>query len=231
MDKRILLVEDEEHLLEAIKMNLEMEGYEVETADTGSKAIRKADEQRFNLIILDVMLPEADGFEVCQSIRIKDTDTPILFLTAKDTSQDRVQGLKLGADDYLAKPFNLEELLLRVKVLIKHSMKGTSDEIESKSFRFGENEINFATYRAVNFERKDIELSKKEIALLKLLVERKDSVVSRQQILQYVWGYDVYPSTRTIDNFILAFRKYFERDVRNPIYFHSIRGVGYKFTS
>lgn len=231
MDKRILLVEDEEHLLEAIKMNLEMEGYEVETADTGSKAIRKADEQRFNLIILDVMLPEADGFEVCQSIRIKDADTPILFLTAKDTSQDRVQGLKLGADDYLAKPFNLEELLLRVKVLIKHSMKGTSDEIESKSFRFGENEINFATYRAVNFERKDIELSKKEIALLKLLVERKDSVVSRQQILQYVWGYDVYPSTRTIDNFILAFRKYFERDVRNPIYFHSIRGVGYKFTS
>jgi len=231
MDKRILLVEDEEHLLEAIKMNLEMEGYEVETADTGNKAIRKADEQRFNLIILDVMLPEADGFEVCQSIRIKDADTPILFLTAKDTSQDRVQGLKLGADDYLAKPFNLEELLLRVKVLIKHSMKGTSDEIESKSFRFGENEINFATYRAVNFERKDIELSKKEIALLKLLVERKDSVVSRQQILQYVWGYDVYPSTRTIDNFILAFRKYFERDVRNPIYFHSIRGVGYKFTN
>ena len=231
LDKRILLVEDEEHLLEAIKMNLELEGYEVETADTGTKAIIKANEQRFNLIILDVMLPEADGFEVCQTIRVKDMDTPILFLTAKDTSQDRVQGLKLGADDYLAKPFNLEELLLRVRVLIKHSMKGTAQELESKNFQFGENELNYATYTAVNFEGKNIELSKKELALLKLLIERKDSVVSRQQILQYVWGYDVYPSTRTIDNFILAFRKYFEKDVRNPLYFHSIRGVGYKFTS
>lgn len=230
METRILLVEDEEHLLEAIKLNLELEGYEVQTADNGSKAIRLAQEQRFNLIILDVMLPEVDGFEVCQTIRVTDTDTPILFLTAKDTSQDRVNGLKLGADDYLAKPFNLEELLLRAKILIKHSIKGTNDELESKALKFGDNEINYATFTAINFEGKTIELSRKEVSLLKLLIDRKDSVVSRQQILQFVWGYDVYPSTRTIDNFILAFRKYFEKDPRNPLYFHSIRGVGYKFT-
>jgi len=231
MVTRILLVEDEENLQEAIKLNLELEGFEVEVADDGAEALKKAAEQRFNLFILDVMLPELNGFEVCEKIRLTDTDTPILFLTAKDTSQDRVNGLKLGADDYLAKPFNLEELLLRVKVLVKHSMKGTKDEKDLKTFKFGENEVNFVTYKAKGAGGAEYELTKKEVTLLKLLIDRKDSVVSRQHILQYVWGYDVYPSTRTIDNFILSFRKYFEKDARNPEFFHSIRGVGYKFTS
>lgn len=231
MITRILLVEDEENLQEAIKLNLELEGFEVEVADDGAIALKKAAEQRFNLFILDVMLPELNGFEVCEKIRLTDTDTPILFLTAKDTSQDRVNGLKLGADDYLAKPFNLEELLLRVKVLVKHSMKGTKEEKDLRIFKFGENEVNFVTYKAKGSGGSEYELTKKEITLLKLLIDRKDSVVSRQQILQYVWGYDVYPSTRTIDNFILSFRKYFEKDARNPEFFHSIRGVGYKFTA
>jgi two-component system alkaline phosphatase synthesis response regulator PhoP len=231
MINRILLVEDEENLQEAIKLNLELEGYEVEIADNGATAIKKAAEQRFNLYILDVMLPEMNGFEVCEKIRITDTDTPILFLTAKDTSQDRVHGLKLGADDYLAKPFNLEELLLRVKILVKHSMKGTKDENDLKTFRFGDNEVNFVTYRAKGPDGSEYELTKKEVSLLKLLIDRRNTVVSRQHILQYVWGYDVYPSTRTIDNFILSFRKYFEKDARNPEFFHSIRGVGYKFTA
>ena len=231
MTTRILLVEDEETLQEAIKLNLEMEGYEVEVADNGATALKKAAEQRFNLYILDVMLPELNGFEVCEKIRLTDTDTPILFLTAKDTSQDRVTGLKLGADDYLAKPFNLEELLLRVKILIKHGMKGIREEKDIQAFRFGDNEVNFVTYKARGTGGVEYELTKKEITLLKLLIDRRDTVVSRQQILQYVWGYDVYPSTRTIDNFILSFRKYFEKDPRNPEYFHSIRGVGYKFTA
>ncbi len=229
MEVRILLVEDEENLMEAIKLNLELEGYEVETAETGTKALKKSEEQRFNLIILDVMLPEVDGFEVCQKIRLRDMDTPILFLTAKDSSQDRVLGLKHGADDYLVKPFNLEELLLRVKVLVKHSVKGTKEEKNASTYSFGGNEINFVTYTAKNFEGTEIQLSKRELSLLKLLIDRQDTVVSRQQILQYVWGYDVYPSTRTIDNFILAFRKYFEKDQKNPQHFHSIRSVGYKF--
>lgn len=229
MSTRILLVEDEENLSDVIKLNLEMEGYEVETADTGTIGLRKATEQRFNLIILDVMLPEIDGFTVCEKIRLSNIDTPILFLTAKDTSQDRVNGLKRGADDYLVKPFNLEELLLRARVLVKHSVKGTKEGTELMNIRFGDNEINFITYKAKGVEGTELELTKKEITLLKLLIDRKGTVVSRQQILQYVWGYDVYPSTRTIDNFILSFRKYFEKDARNPEYFHSIRGVGYKF--
>ncbi len=229
MTPRILLVEDEENLLEAIKMNLELEGYDVEVADTGKKAIKKTVGQHFNLIILDVMLPEIDGFEVCEKIRVTDTDTPILFLTAKDESEDKVRGFKMGADDYLTKPFNLEELLMRVKVLIKHSTRGTQKE-SVKTYRFAGNEINFVTYKAKAAAGKEIELTKKEIALLKILVDRKNSVVSRNQILHFVWGYDVNPSTRTVDNFIMTFRKYFEKDASNPRHFHSIRGVGYKFT-
>ncbi|MDB5284641.1 MAG: response regulator with CheY-like receiver domain and winged-helix DNA-binding domain, partial [Bacteroidota bacterium] len=189
-----------------------------------------AHDQRFNLIILDVMLPEMDGFAVCQKIRIDDSEVPILFLTAKDTSQDKVYGLKQGADDYLTKPFNLEELLLRVKVLIKHSVRGTKEGEEMKLFKFGENEVNFLTFQAKGVGGTDLVLTKKEVSLLKLLVERKGNVVSRTQILQFVWGYDIYPSTRTIDNFIMTFRKYFEKDPSSPRYFHSVRGVGYKFS-
>jgi len=230
MSSRILLVEDEENLREAIKLNLEIEGYEVEEADTGMKALKKTSAQRFNLIILDVMLPEMDGFDVCQKIRITDSDTPIIFLTAKDTGQDKVMGFKYGADDYLTKPFNLEELLLRVKVLIRHSNRGKPEAEQMKLYHFGGNEVNFLTFKAKGVNNAEVSLTKKEISLLKLLIDRKDTVVSRTQILQFVWGYDIYPSTRTIDNFILTFRKYFERDPSNPTHFHSIRGVGYKFT-
>jgi two-component system alkaline phosphatase synthesis response regulator PhoP len=230
MNSRILLVEDEENLREAIKLNLELEGYEVEEADTGTKALRKTEAQRFNLIILDVMLPEMDGFTVCQKIRMNDIDTPVIFLTAKDTSQDKVNGFKHGADDYLTKPFNLEELLLRVKVLIKHSIRGKKEAEEIRHYRFGDNEVNFLTFKAKGVNGQDVSLTKKEISLLKFLIDRKDTVVPRTQILQVVWGYDIYPSTRTIDNFILTFRKYFEKDPGNPRYFHSVRGVGYKFT-
>jgi two-component system alkaline phosphatase synthesis response regulator PhoP len=229
MTPRILLVEDEENLLEAIKLNLELEGYEVEVADTGKKALKKTVGQWFNLIILDVMLPELNGFEVCENIRMADTNTPILFLTAKDSSQDKMQGFKLGGDDYLTKPFNLEELLMRVKVLIKHSTRGSQTE-PVKNYKFGDNEINFVTYVAKVANGTEMTLTKKEAALLKLLVDKKDTVISRNQILHYVWGYDVNPSTRTVDNFITNFRKYFEKDISNPKHFHSIRSVGYKFT-
>ncbi|MCY7409310.1 MAG: response regulator transcription factor [Chitinophagales bacterium] len=226
---RVLLVEDEKNLLEAIKLNLELEGYEVETAETGPAALRKFDDQRFNMVILDIMLPELDGYKVCQTIRVNNSETPILFLTAKDTSEDKVLGLKVGADDYLTKPFNLEELLLRVKVLIRHSLKGTKDEKENHLFKFDENEINFSNFTAKGINHKSFPLTKREAALLKLLIDKKNQVVSRKEILQTVWGYDVFPTTRTIDNFILTFRKHFEKDSRDPKYFHSIRGVGYKF--
>ena len=227
--QRILLAEDEEHLLEAIKLNLELEGYQVVAVNDGKKALRSFKEERFNLIILDVMMPEMDGFQVCEKIRLENNEIPILFLTAKNTTEDRVQGLKKGADDYLSKPFNLEELILRVGILVRRSNKQESG-IGLTSYRIGDQLINFNNYEVIDNKGVKIALSKKEAMLLKLLIERKNEAVSREQILETIWNYDVYPSTRTIDNFILAFRKYFEKDPRNPEYFHSIRGVGYKFT-
>ncbi len=228
MEQRVLLVEDEENLLEAIKMNLELEGLEVVTANNGMDALKRFREGRYNLVVLDIMLPEIDGLAVCEQIRLEDQETPILFLTAKDTTHDKIIGLKKGADDYITKPFNLEEFLLRVKVLLRHSLKGTEEEQELKIYSFGENKVNFATYEA-ECHKGTVNLTKKEAKLLKLLIDRVNEVVSREQILQFVWGYDVFPSTRTIDNFILSFRKYFENDPKNPKFFHSVRGVGYKF--
>ncbi len=225
---RILLVEDEENIREVVKLNLELEEYEVITSGNGKDALKKIEEQHFDLLILDVMLPDVDGFQICEQVRLSNMEVPIIFLTAKDTSLDRINGLKKGADDYLTKPFHLEELLLRVNNLIKRSSK--SPENTPKIYTFGNNKINFITFEAQT-ENGSFNLTKKEVKLLKLLIDRKNEVVSRQQILQSVWGYDVYPSTRTIDNFILSFRKYFEVNPREPKHFLSIRGVGYKFNA
>lgn len=223
---RILLVEDEEEIRKVIKMNLEIDGFEVIAVDDGKMAIKVANEQYFDLIILDVMLPGVDGFQVCEQVRLRNSKVGIIIVSAKDTSEDRITGLKLGADDYLTKPFNLEELLLRVDALIKRSVNSDSKELDTYSF--GNNKINFITYEAKG-QNGDFRLTNKEALLLKLLIERANEVVSRNQILQTVWGYDVYPSTRTIDNFILSFRKYFEANPRKPTHFHSVRSVGYKF--
>lgn len=224
---RVLLAEDEENIREGIKLNLELEGYEVEIAKDGKEAIKKFKEQHFDLLLLDIMLPEVDGYQICEQVRLTNLEIPIIFLTAKDTAMDKIAGLKRGADDYITKPFNLEELLLRVNNLIRRTSK--SPENTPEIYDFGNNKVNFATYEATSDNNGDFNLTKKEAMLLKLLIDRRNEVVSRQQILQSVWGYDVYPSTRTIDNFILSFRKYFETDPKNPTYFRSVRGVGYKF--
>lgn len=226
---RILLVEDEKNIRDVVKLNLELEGYEVVAVSNGPDALKRTEDEAFNLMILDVMMPEMDGFTLCESIRLKDAETPILFLTAKDSYEDKIKGLKKGADDYLTKPFNLEEFLLRVKNLVKRSIRNTAAGKEMFDvYHFGENEINFITFKAKGLQG-EFDLTKKEVALLKLLIERKNEVVSRNEILKFVWGYDVFPSTRTIDNFILNFRKNFEQDPRNPVYFISVRSVGYKF--
>ena len=229
MVARILLVEDEANIRDNLKLNLEMEGYEVVTAVDGQQALRTFRDQRFNLVMLDIMLPELDGLAVCEQIRLENSDVPVLFLTAKDSGHDVIQGLKTGGDDYLTKPFNLEELLLRVGNLVKRSLRTGRNRAALQDFVFGENQVNFATYEATGKDG-PIKLTNKEVKLLKLLIERRNEVVSRQHILQTVWGYDVFPSTRTIDNFILAFRKYFEENPKQPRFFHSVRGVGYKFT-
>lgn len=226
----ILLVEDEENLHEALKLNLELEGYEITSAFDGAAAINALQAEYFDLIIMDVMLPEIDGINVTETVRLNNNETPILILSAKNSSVDRVLGLKKGADDYLTKPFNLEELLLRVQKLIEKNKKLLDKSTVGDTYSFDQNLIDFKAQEATTKEGKKIQLSKKETMLLKLLVENKNEVVPREKILQAVWGYNVYPTTRTIDNFILNFRKYFEEDSRNPKYFHSVRGVGYKYS-
>ncbi len=226
----LLIVEDEESMRETLKLNLELEGYLVTTADNGPEVLRLVKNEYFDLIILDIMLPEMDGLMVCETIRMQHNDVPILFLSARNTGADRVEGLKKGGDDYLTKPFNLEELLLRVEKLIIKSKKIKEPQAVQDIYHFDGCTIDFAAHECIDINGNKQELSKKEAALLKLLVKHQNEVVSRDHILQVVWGYNVYPTTRTIDNFILNFRKYFETDSRHPKHFHSVRGVGYKFT-
>ncbi len=226
----ILLAEDEENLHEALKLNLEMEGYSITSAYDGRAALKSIENEYFDLIILDIMLPEVDGISITETVRINANEVPILILSAKNASADRVLGLKKGADDYLTKPFNLEELLLRVAKLIHKNKKMSVKETIDDVYEFGNNQIDFKAQEAITWNQDRITLSKKEVMLLKLLIENKGDVVTREKILQVVWGYQVYPTTRTIDNFILNFRKYFEVDSRSPNHFHSVRGVGYKYT-
>ncbi len=225
----ILLVEDEEHLHEALKLNLEMDGYEVDSAFDGQEALRQIQSAHYDLIILDIMLPSLDGFSITERLRLNNNQTPILILSAKNTSANRVQGLKLGADDYLTKPFNLEELLLRVSKLIQKHHQQSNNTTQLERYQFEGHSGDFKASEVKLASGQMITLTKRELLLLKLLIEHKNTVVTREKILQLVWGYQVFPNTRTIDNFILNFRKYFEIDPKHPKHFISMRGVGYKF--
>ncbi|HAE30208.1 MAG TPA: DNA-binding response regulator [Flavobacteriales bacterium] len=224
---RICVVEDEVSISELLEINLRLEGYECEVFADGKAALEAIESRKFDLILLDIMLPLVDGINVCEIIRLKDNETPILMLTAKNSSQDRIDGLKAGADDYLVKPFNLEELLLRIEKLLKRS--GSKPVVSFNEFSFGQFTINFLTYEVRNSKGPITTLSKRQIMLIKLLIDRQGQVVSRQEILEKVWGFDVYPTTRTIDNYIVEFRKIFESNPKHPVHFYSIRGVGYKF--
>ena len=225
--QRILVVEDEQSLLEMIAFNLELEGYEVRTVANGRKAQELANDlAQFDLVILDVMLPEVSGLDVCRTFRAV-SNVPILFLSAKGTTIDRIAGLKLGANDYLPKPFDLEELLLRVRVLVGNNPKRTIVE----ELTIGKMHINFGAVEVTNLETgQKHELTKRELELLQFFNQHRDEVVSRDELLNSLWKNDQFPTGRTIDNYILNFRKLFEADPKNPIYFHSIRGIGYKFT-
>ncbi len=225
MKKRILVVEDEVALRQMIAFNLEAEGYEVVAVADGKKALDLLPSiNRFALVVLDVMMPFVSGLDVCAEIR-KQSQVPVLFLSAKGTSADRILGLKLGANDYLPKPFDLEELLLRVSILA-----GKNEAIENQSLLIGDFEVNFKTYQVMQAGVEVAQITKREVALLQLFSKHANEVVSRDQILDEIWGVDQFPTTRTIDNYILNFRKIFEKDAKNPVLFHSIRGVGYKFT-
>jgi len=223
----ICLVEDEKSLRDMIQLNLELENYAVTAFQNGKEALNVFEKKiDFNLIILDVMLPFVSGLDLCRIIREK-SNVPILFLSAKGTTSDRVNGLKLGANDYLPKPFDLEELLLKIQILTQQNL--VTKEIIS--FKIGDFSIDLTSFEVKDSSEKIVHVfSKREVELLKLFKEKENNVISRDEILDRIWGKDQFPTSRTIDNYILVFRKIFEFDPRNPIHFHSIRGVGYKFT-
>lgn len=226
---RILLVEDEETLAVGLEYNLTEEGYLVEWAKNGREAVDFFKSGKFDLIILDIMLPYINGFEVAEIVRRVDPQIPILMLTAKTESGDKIKGLEKGADDYLTKPFHLQELILRVKGMLKRKKwyKGSSEK--QPIYTFGMNEINFENLICKHGKEK-IKLTPQEAMLLKYLVERKEEIVSRKELLENVWHLNPEVETRTVDIFVARLRKYFEADPGNPVYFKSIRGAGYMFT-
>jgi two-component system alkaline phosphatase synthesis response regulator PhoP len=193
----------------------------------GAQALSKSLSTPYDLILLDVMMPHLDGIQVCEKIRESGQQTPIMFLTVKSADDDRIRGLEAGGDDYLTKPFNLQELLLRVSAILRRSLWYKAN---SNSLSFSGNQIEFDTYRAIDWRGETQTLSHKEALILKLLSENEAEVVSREQILDRVWGYDTFPTTRTIDNFIARLRKRFEHEADQPKHFHTIRGIGYRFT-
>lgn len=230
MKKRILVVEDEEHIADGLQINLEAAGYKVAIASDGNLALEMWRNGAFDLIVLDVMLPGKSGLEVCQIIRKEAGWVPILFLTARDREDDRIAGFQVGGDDYVTKPFNLKELLLRIAAMFRRQVWYKTISSTSHQYKFGTNWVDFDSYKAKGVAG-EIELSQKECMLLKLFSEHVNEVVDRDMILDTVWGYNAYPSSRTVDNFIVRLRKIFEVDPSNPKYIQTVRGVGYKFTN
>lgn len=228
MQFKILIIEDEKTLLDTLTLNLQLEGFAVFFLNSGKDAITNINKIKPDLILLDIMLPDKNGVDIYKELVNINSKIPTIFLTAKNDIKDKIEGLKLGANDYITKPFDLEELLLRIHNVLKH----TYQKIELESiFKFNNCEINFANFSVLKIDGKTESISKREIAFLKLLIEKENTVISRDLILEKLWNKDENPSSRTIDNYILNFRKMFELNPKNPVHFHSIRGVGYKFNS
>jgi two-component system alkaline phosphatase synthesis response regulator PhoP len=224
---RILVVDDEAHLADGIRENLQAEGYETAVAYDGNAGLEAIRENGFDLILLDVMMPGMDGLALCAQLRGDGIQTPVLFLTVKGNPEDRIRGFEVGGDDYLPKPFHLQELLLRVAAILRRSAWYRQNE---GTLSFADNRVDFQTYRARAWDGSEHELTHKEAMILKVLAEHEGNIVTREDILDRVWGYEVFPSTRTVDNFIVRLRKRFERNAEAPAHFHTVRGVGYRFT-
>ena len=227
----ILVVEDDPHLAAGVVENLRAEGYAVQHVGDGRDALEWLRKEHCELVVLDVMLPSMDGLTVCRTLREEGNNTPVLFLTARGDPQDRIYGLEAGGDDYLAKPFHLHEFLLRVRAILRRWewYQNASASPATAVLRFGGNEVDFRAFRARSFNGVAQELTEKEAMILKVLAEKPGEIVSREDLLERVWGYDVFPSTRTVDNFILRLRKRFERDPAQPKHFLTVWGVGYRF--
>ncbi|HNW60824.1 MAG TPA: response regulator transcription factor [bacterium] len=224
----ILLVEDEESLAVGLEFNLREEGFVVVRAQDGRQALAEFSKLAFDLVILDIMLPYIDGFEVARRMRQTAPQLPILMLTARKTAQDRIEGLKTGADDYLTKPFHIEELILRVKGMLRRKEWYREEPEVAPLYHFGSNEVNFATLRGRRGASM-VQITPREAMVLHYLIAHRDRVVTRKELLEKVWQMHGGMETRTIDNFIMRLRKHFEEDPAHPRYIISIRGAGYMF--
>jgi two-component system alkaline phosphatase synthesis response regulator PhoP len=226
MKEKIMIIEDEEDLIKGLKLNLVLEGYDVISALDGEEGLNKALKESPDLILLDIMLPKKDGLDVCRELRQKNITTPIIMLTAKNEEIDKVVGLEIGADDYITKPFSVRELLARVKV---HLRRGKRQEPSNPSvYRFDDVEIDFVHFK-VKRCGKEFDLTSLEVEILKYFVAHRGEVVSRDALLDRIWGYEKYPSTRTIDNHILKLRKKLEDDPSCAKVIFSVYGEGYRF--
>ena len=223
-----MLVEDEASLAHGLEFNLSEEGYVVDWAADGKIALEKFEKNEYDLIILDIMLPYFDGFEIAEIVRKKLPRLPILILTARGEALDKLRGLKLGADDYLTKPFNLDELLLRVKGMLRRQSWYNATTDLSVKVSFGDNEVDFSTLQAKN-GKSNFQLTQMEATVLKYLMENKNRIISRKELLKNVWHLNDDIETRTVDNFVMRLRKYFEDNPSQPKYFQSIRSSGYRF--
>lgn len=226
--EKVLVVDDEEHIVELIKFNLESAGYEVFTANNGIDAVDVAIENRPKLILLDLMLPGMDGFDVCKELkRNRETkNISVIMLTAKSEELDKILGLELGADDYITKPFSVREMLARVKAVLRRSTN--FEEEENSVFQSGNLTVNFERHEVLIGDNK-IELSLKEFELLQILIKNKGKILNREMLLDKIWGYEYIGETRTVDVHIRYLRKKIEEDDKNPKYIETIRGVGYRF--
>ncbi len=234
--KRILIIEDDGHIAEGLKLNLSLQGYEVSIAGEGTTGLRIWKEWNPHLIVLDIMLPGLDGLSVLRHIRIEDEKLPVLILSAKGGYDDKVRGFSYGVDDYLAKPFDLEEFLMRIERLMKRSSwsQGATESYGPEAqglkntYVFGSNKIDFSTMTAQGAHGV-IHMTDQEARLLKIFIANRGKPLSRKVLLEVGWGYTGETTTRTVDNFIVRLRKYFENDPENPVYFKSIRSIGYIF--
>jgi len=223
--RKILLVEDDQILSIALRKGLESEGYAVEIAADGLAGRRAAIEKQFDMIILDVMLPKQSGFDVCEQLRVAGNETPIIMLTARNMEIEKVQGLKLGADDYITKPFSLSELFARIEAVLRRTGRPSAG---ITSYQFGDVALDFKKYEATK-SGAPLDLSPREFRLLQFLVEHRGEVVSRDQMLNHVWSYNSFPSTRTVDQHIAKLRQKIEDTPNNPHFLLTVHGIGYKF--
>lgn len=228
MSHKILIVEDEPGMRQGLRDNLEFEGYEVHLAENGLIGLKLLLANHYSLVLLDVMMPEMSGLDVCKKAREKGVGVPIILLTAKGEEFDKVLGLELGADDYITKPFSLRELLARIKAVLRRSeaLNGITDKEE---YRIGKLKVNFSSFTATGTSDEPVRMSHKEYAILHYLIGRKNEIVSRYDLLENVWGYDESPTTRTVDNFIVKLRHKIEEDPNDPKIIITVHGSGYKF--